>query len=164
MTDTWTNIDDLINEIDEDLQINSIRLPGHKYKKYVRRDINIEQLKIDYKGKPFRVLIKRHLNKREFPGYYHAAINGMITMLPQNSENIVSNFIDRWLPITDEPDFWGRDTSEVFSLITNDARGVLQQEGLQSDDETIFNMFLLVVLTYVCNAAGQRKMRKYIGI
>jgi len=152
MTDTWTNVDDLVNEIDQDLEINSILLPGQRYKKYVRREINIEQLKIDYQGKPFRDLIKCHLKRHKNAGFYHAAVQGIVTMLPQNSENMASNFIDLWLPITYEPDFWGRDAAQVFSLITDDARAILQREGLPTDDETVFNMFQLVVLTYACNA------------
>ncbi len=89
---------------------------------------------------------------------------GTMGMLPESAHQIAIDFIDRWNQRVYEQSFWTKDTSEVFVEIIEDARLVLSSAGIPSDDEALFNMFQIVVLSYAYSASDQRKMRKFIGI
>ena len=53
-------------------------------------------------------------------------------------------------------------TSEVFSEIIEDARSLLLSINAPTDDETLFNMFQVVILSYAYSASDQPAMRKFI--
>lgn len=58
--------------------------------------------------------------------------------------------------------FWQRDTASVFNEVIEDAKNVLSRVGVDADDETAFNMFNSVVLSYAWNAYDQPKMREFV--
>ncbi len=85
-------------------------------------------------------------------------------MLPESAFEIAIGFIDIWNDRGYDKSLWSKDTSEVFLAIVEDARSLLSSAGIPIDDETLFNMFQIVVLSYAYSASDQRKMRKFIGI
>ena len=127
-------------------------------------EINIEQLKIGYRGKPFNLLVKHHLKRTKTAEKLRVAIMGTTAMLPPDARSLAMDFIDRWNERVYEKEFWCMDTSEVFSHIVEDARSLLVSAGAPTDDETLLNMFQIVVLSYAYSASGQPNMRKFIGI
>ncbi|MBT9149783.1 MAG: hypothetical protein AAGB97_00100 [Dehalococcoidia bacterium] len=68
-------------------------------------------------------------------------------MLPEKAKPLVEPFIDRWNARAYEKDFWQMDTAIVFDEIIGDARSVLSESGIAFDDETLFNMFNIIVLS-----------------
>jgi hypothetical protein len=58
---------------------------------------------------------------------------------------------------------WQTDTASVFDEITEDAKNVLSEIGLHTDDEMLFNMFNIIVLSYAYSAYDQPKMREFMG-
>lgn len=85
-------------------------------------------------------------------------------MLPPDARSLAMDFIDRWNERVYEKQFWRMDTSEVFSDIVEDARSLLVSAGAPTDDETLFNMCQIVILSYAYSAVQQKNMRKFIGI
>ncbi len=126
--------------------------------------INLERLKVQFKGKPFNKLIKYHLKRQGNADKLRQETVGTMAMLPESAYGLCMDFIDRWNDRAYEQSFWRRDTSEVFSEITEDAHSLLSSAGIPTDDETLFNMFQIVVLSYAYSASDQPKMRKFIGI
>ncbi len=77
-------------------------------------------------------------------------------------QSLAVDFIDRWNERVYEKSFWQTDTSEVFSEIIEDARSLLLSINAPTNDETLFNMFQVVILSYAYSASDQPTMRKFI--
>ena len=84
-------------------------------------------------------------------------------MLPEEARPLIEPFIDRWNIRAHEKDFWQMDTACVFDEIIEDARKVLSESRIPFDDDALFNMFNIIVLSYAYSAYDQPKMRKFIG-
>lgn len=125
--------------------------------------INLSELREGFKGRPFSQLVDHHLN-RQSQSQRVQAVKGTEGMLPEQARGLVEGFIDRWnLRVYDQV-FWDTDTASVFDEITKDAKNVLSETGIQADDEMLFNMFNIIVLSYAYSAYDQPKMRKFMGI
>jgi hypothetical protein len=125
------------------------------------KNIDMEELKVQFRGRPLKQLIKHHLKKQNTQKLYEA-LHGTKEMLPQYAQSLATSFIDRWNERAYEKEFWQMDTSEVFSNITEDARLLLQSSGAPIDDEILFSMFQVVILNYACTASYQPSMQKFI--
>lgn len=128
------------------------------------REINVEELKAGFKGKSFNLLIKAHVRRHKDSDTCRKEALGTMEMLPPSAYRLASDFIDKWNERAYEKEFWRMDTSVIFSLIIEDARTLLLEAGAPTDDETLFNMFQIVVLSYAYSALDQPNMRKVIGI
>jgi hypothetical protein len=109
--------------------------------------IDLEKLKERYCGKPFHKLVEYHL-KRQKQDTRMSGLHGTIQLLPETERSLVKEFIDRWNTKAYDKQFWGTDTSLVFSEIINDARNVLTNAGAPTDDDTLFNMFNFLFLCF----------------
>lgn len=85
-------------------------------------------------------------------------------MLPEQARGLVEGFIDRWNLRAYDKDFWKMDTVSVFDDITEDAKKVLSEQHIDSDDEMLFNIFNIVVLNYAYSAYDQPKMCEFMGV
>ena len=124
--------------------------------------INLEKLKVQFKGKPFYQLIEYHLSRTKNTKKLKEASVGTAAMLPQAAQSLVVGFIDKWNEKVNDESFWQKDTSDVFSEITDDARSLLSSFIQPIDDETLFNMFQVVVLSYAYSASDQPAMQGFI--
>jgi hypothetical protein len=133
-------------------------------KRLVNRKMNIEELRRQFMGKPFHLLIEYHIQQGKSKANLLLSGLGMRELLPPSTQNIASEFIDRWNePSTVyDPQFWQSATSEVFSKITGDAQSILSSANASTDDETLFYFFQIVVLNYAYNAIDQPSMREFI--
>jgi hypothetical protein len=84
--------------------------------------------------------------------------------LPEEARGLVEGFIDRWNLRAHDRAFWQTDTALVFDEITEEAKNVLSRIGLHTDDEMLFNMFNIIVLSYAYSACDQPKMREFMGV
>ena len=128
------------------------------------KEANIENLKIQYKGTPFRLLLKAHLKGRKNAQYFMTACNETILLLPDSVRGLCMGFIDSWLPLANDKDYWNTDASKVLTRIIDDADELLSSSNLPVSDEILFNMFQIVILSYAYSAVSQPKMRKFMGI
>ena len=85
-------------------------------------------------------------------------------MLPEDARGLVEGFIDRWNLRAYDRAFWQTNTASVFDEITEDAKNILSEAGLHTDNEMLFNMFNIIVLSYAYSAYDQPKMREFMGI
>ncbi len=69
-------------------------------------------------------------------------------MFPEEARGLVEGFIDRWNLRAYDRDFWQTDTASVFDEITEDAKNVISDIGLAVNDDILFNIFNIVVLSY----------------
>ena len=125
--------------------------------------VNLSELRAGFEGKPFSQLIEHQLN-RQSQDQRIQGINGTIAMLPKDARGLVEGFIDRWNLRAYDRAFWKTDTASVFDDITEDAKNVLSDIGLAVDDDTLFNMFNIVALSYAYSAYDQPKMREFMGV
>jgi len=125
--------------------------------------INLEEIRQGFRGRPFCKLVEHHLYRQKQDDRIRG-IHGTVEMLPEEAKPLVESFIDRWNGRAYEKELWKRDTKSVFDEIIDDARRVLHESGITSDDEILFNMFNIIVLSYAYNAYDQPKMREFIGV
>jgi hypothetical protein len=126
------------------------------------KPIDLSELRAGFAGRPFYKLIDHHLNQQS-QDQRTQGINGTIAMLPEEARGLVEGFIDRWNLRAYDLAFWQTNTAYVFDEITEDAKNVLSDIGLAVDDDMLFNMFNLVVLSYAYSAYDQPKMREFMG-
>jgi hypothetical protein len=127
------------------------------------KPINLSELRAGFAGRPFSQLINHHLN-RQSQGQRIQGINGSIAMLPEEARGLVEAFIDRWNLRAYDRAFWQTNTASVFDEITEDAKNVLSEVGLHADDEMLFNIFNVIVLSYAYSAYDQPKMREFMRV
>ena len=125
--------------------------------------INLEEARQGFHGKAFCTLVKHHLDRQKQDTRIRG-IQGTIEMLPEDARPLTVPFTDHWNARAYEKDFWQMDTATVFDEIIDDAKSVLSESGIQFDDETLFNMFNIIVLNYAYSAHNQPKMKEFIGI
>jgi hypothetical protein len=126
--------------------------------------LNVEQLRSQFKAKPFYRLVEHYLTKEKRTNELKEAVLATIDLLPPSLRQLSIAFIERWNEYSYEREFWQKDTSKVFSEIIDDARAALAWFDAPTDDETLFNMFQMVVLSYAYSASDQPSMREFIGI
>jgi hypothetical protein len=126
--------------------------------------LNIEQLRAQFKAKPFYRLVEHYLRKEKRTKELKEAVLATMDLLPPSARYLSVAFIERWNERSYEKEFWQKDTSKVFSEIVEDARAALAWVDSPTDDETLFNMFQIVVLSYAYSASDQPNMREFIGI
>ena len=125
--------------------------------------INLKEIRHGFQGRPLCKLVQHHLLRQNQEERIRA-IQGSIEMLPDETKPLVEQFIDRWNVRAYEKDFWQMDTASVFDAIIKDARSVLFASKIQFDDDALFNMFNIIVLSYAYSAYDQPKMREFIGM
>jgi len=124
--------------------------------------VDLRVLREGYRGKPFRELVEYHL-RRMGQDQRTNAVLGTVELLSPSAKPLAEKFIDRWsIPAWDQ-EFWDTDTASVFNDIIEDARKVLIEAGATIDDDTLFNMFNVVVMNFACRAHDQPKVRELIG-
>ncbi|MDP3111690.1 MAG: hypothetical protein Q8M71_06280 [Thermodesulfovibrionales bacterium] len=130
-----------------------------------QRKIVLDELKVSFKGRPFYQLVAHHLKEQHYNArQFQMSVMGTIEILPRKAQSFAMDFIDRWNEQCYDKEFWQMDSSKILMMITDDARQILEVENVPADDETLFNMFQIVVLSYAYSAVDQPKMREFIGI
>jgi hypothetical protein len=123
----------------------------------------LEVIRVSFKGKPLCKLVEHHL-KKQSQSERIQGIQGTIALLPQQAQGIAEGFVDRWNLRAYDQSFWQKDAASVFEEIVDDARTVLSEACVPLDDETLFNMFNIVVVSYAYSAYDQPKIREFLGI
>jgi len=125
--------------------------------------INIEVVRQGFHGRPFYKLVEHHLIRQK-QDEISLGIQGTVEMLPEKAKPLAEKFIDRCNERFYNKELWQMDTAAVFNEIIEDARGVLSEAGISFDEDVLFNMFNIVVMSYAYNTYDQPKLRKFIGI
>ncbi len=126
--------------------------------------LSVEQLRSQFKGKPFYRLVEYYLKKEKRTEELKKEVLTTMELLPPSVRHLSVAFIDRWNQCSYDREFWQKHASKVFSEIVEDARSALSWVDAPTDDETLYTMFQMVVLTYAYSASDQPNMREFIGI
>ena len=124
---------------------------------------NLENLRNQFSGTRFCHLIEAHLRKGNSKSYQQAVLE-LVNELPSKANKLVEGYIDGWLVFCDKADFWQTDTSRIFDSIVSDAKTLLEENKIKYNDDILFNMFQIIVLSYAYSAYDQPKMRELMGI
>ena len=81
-----------------------------------------------------------------------AAIQGVQKQLPVHGQAAVESWIDETAPLGKDASFWRRDAGDVFHELCDLAREKLARVGVRASAEDVFNMFLIVILSFSYNA------------
>ncbi len=125
--------------------------------------VDLDQLRAQYSGSRYAQLVERHLY-RQTPAQRMAGVAGTVRLLPAPIQPLVEGFIDRWNERAYDAAFWSRDTAAVFDEIIADGRRLLASASVDQDDETLFNLFNIITLSFAYSAHDQPKMRKFMGL
>jgi hypothetical protein len=82
----------------------------------------------------------------------------------EQARGLVEGFIDRWNLRAYDQDFWKMDAALVFDEIMEDSRNAFSELRIDTDDEMLFNIFNIIVLSYAYSACDQPEMRKFMGV
>jgi hypothetical protein len=124
---------------------------------------NLAELRSQFAGTRFAELVHQHV-RRQSQRERIQGIQGTVALLPAPARPLAEGFIDVWNARAYDPEFWQRDSASVFDEIIAEARNLLRPLGRAGDDEAVFNLFNVVVLSYAYSAYDQPKMRKFMGL
>lgn len=125
--------------------------------------VDLSELRQGLRGKPYRELIKLHLD-RESALELETATQQTILMLPDEVLDQVGAFIDKWNQRVFDAGFWSEDCAAVLDAITTEAYVWIVPQSARLSDEDLFNIFQIVTLNYAFMAAKQANVRGLIGI
>lgn len=134
-------------------------------------DVNLKEFENDVRGKPFGSLILHHIdrNRKSFftpnsklVSFFTDSINGTIQLLPKKASLLVEGFIDNWNFLVKQSQYWQGDCADNFLLIIKDAKKLLAENSIPFNDNTLFDMFNIIVLNYAYNAVCEKNMEKFI--
>lgn len=112
----------------------------------------------------FFELVEDHL-KKQSKDSLQEGVMGTIELFPEHAKNLAVDFIDRWNMIAlNNKNLWSYNTSKVFCNVIEDAKNVFCKNNIQYDDEMLFNMFQIVVMSYAYSASINPRLRKAMGI
>jgi len=129
----------------------------------VMEPINLDELRAGMRGRPYNTLIREHL-KHQKARQFNMAIEGTKELLPPGIRDGLEDFCDHYNSMAYEADFWRQDCAEVFDLIIEGARDIMQKAGITQDDETLFNIFQLVTMNFALAVSVQPGLRTVAGI
>ena len=124
---------------------------------------NLDQFRAGIRGRPYKALVQHHLKKQN-QGNRIDGLYATIDLILPELHPALENYIDRWNERAYDRSFWQRDCANVFDDMIEEARALLRSDGRQEDDETLFNFFQAMTLTFAANAAEQPAMRRFAGI
>ncbi len=127
--------------------------------------VNLGELIMGFKNKKFCELIERHI--RAVKGNTKKLQNAVLEtalLLPPEARTLVEDFIDKWISRAYDQWFWQQDADIVFCNIVEHAGNLLAKHKIKTNDEVLFNMFQIIVLSYANSASDQPNMQEFIGI
>lgn len=145
---------------------DSLKLQGDHIRKEGRptmQQINLQQMRADYRGKSYADLVRYHL-VRQTQQQRLAAIQGTVALLPESVQPAVWDFVDTWDARASDANFWHGDSATVLDAITADARRLLTGMNVNADDDTLFDLFNLVTMHYACAAGENTALRQSVDV
>lgn len=125
--------------------------------------INLTEFRDGVRGRTYRQLVEHHL-KNQVGDERMKAILGTVELLPKPVRPPAEELIDRWNARAYNADFWSRDCADVFDEIAADAEALFESNGLEADDEDVFNVFQVVTMSFAYSAEKEPRFREFAGI
>ena len=129
------------------------------------KNLTLDTIEEQFRGTKFNQLVEHHL-KTMTPGTRKQSVLATAEDIGNGFTQLDSmDWIDRWNAKVYNKEFWQTDTSTVFREIIDDARIFLRSRNITDfTDDSLFNMFNIIVMGFAYSAEDQPKMREFIGI
>ena len=122
--------------------------------------IDFDRFRAGLRGKPFKALIQHHI-KRQNAQELASGIEGTRELLPPGIADYFDDYFDYWNIKLYDDRFWRVDCLVLFANMTNHAAEVLTQKCIPYDEETLFNIFQLAVLSFSYATSLQPNIDKH---
>lgn len=129
------------------------------------KNLSLDKVEEQFRGTKFNQLVEHHINSMSSKARSQAVLGVAEDIGSGFTQFDSMEWIDRWNAKVYNKEFWQTDTSVVFREITDDARVFLRSKNITDfTDDSLFNMFNIIVLNFAYSAEDQPKMREFIGI
>lgn len=129
--------------------------------------MDLDELAKQYQGRKFGEIVLQQCKAQNLPTTM-AAIRGLTEELPPSAHISIESWIDKIMPLGAYGSFWEQDCGEVFLGVCDEARTHLTNIGVNPTNDNIFNMFLIIVLSFAYTAhispPSKAVIQKAIGV
>jgi hypothetical protein len=127
----------------------------------VYKSITPDELAQRYRGRPFGELILYHVERQSFQQVTEELFRA-IEFLPHVLQRVRQNWIDLNNSYALQEEFWRSDCGDVLSSIVGRAKAFSENYGINADDDTLLNLFDIVVLAFAYTAHGDKRAKEFI--
>ena len=129
------------------------------------KNLTLDKVAEQFRGTKFNHLVEHHINSMSSKARMQAVLDTAEDIGIGFTQFDSMEWIDRWNAKVYNKEFWQTDTSVVFREITDDARVFLRSKNITDfTDDSLFNMFNIIVMNFAYSAEDQPKMREFMGI
>jgi hypothetical protein len=123
--------------------------------------VSTAELAQGFRGRRFGELVLYHV-KRESLSQIVAALMHTISLLPQQLQRVSEEWIDTNNHLGLNEQFWQSDCGEVCLSILERAKQHSSRNGVQADNDTLLNLFQIVVLSFAYTAHREPSSKAFI--
>ena len=129
----------------------------------IYKSITPDELAQQYRGRLFGELVLYHVN-RESRQQVTETLFRAIGYLPNELQRVSQNWIDLNNSYAVREEFWKSDCGEVLLSIVGRAKAFSANHGINvnADDDTLLNLFDIVVFTFAYTAHGDKCAKEFI--
>src|SRR5262245_10130698 len=129
----------------------------------IYKSITPDELAQQYRGRPFGELILYHVNRESLQQVTEELFR-VIEFLPIGLKRAKQNWIDLNNSYALREEFWKSDCGDVLLSIVDRAKAFSANHGINvnADDDTLLNLFDIVVLTFAYTAHSDKRAKEFI--
>jgi hypothetical protein len=125
------------------------------------KSITPNELAQQYRGRPFGELILNHVTRESLQQVTEELFR-VIEFLPNELQRVRQTWIDLNNSNALREEFWESDCGDVFLSIVGRARAFSASHGINADDDTLLNLFDIVVLAFAYTAHSDKRAKEFI--
>ncbi len=123
--------------------------------------MDLESLRKQFEGRLFGELVLHHRKHTSLQNTV-AALQGVISELPEAAQQLVESWIDDMSTDVRSESFWKQDCANSFTNITNAAENKLRDAGISPTTDDLFNMFQIIILNFAYSAYQHPQSKAFI--
>ncbi len=124
-------------------------------------DVSINQLAAQFEGRKFGELVLHHIDNQSFEQTV-SAMQGTMEGLPAQVREGIEELIDNANPLARKKEFWSDDCGTILRFITSIVEKEFQEKGVHLSEETLFDVFNIIVMNFAYSSHKDPRMKKFI--
>ena len=124
-------------------------------------ETNIKEMAAQFQGRKFGELVLHHIKQQPFDQLV-AAMKGTIEGLRPEIQPAVMGLIDNANPLAIKQEFWSDNCGKVLMFITSMTQKELQEQGLTTINDELFDIFNIIVMNFAYSAHQDPRLEKFI--
>jgi hypothetical protein len=125
----------------------------------IYKSITPNDLAQQYRGRPFGELILYHVTRESLQQVTEELFRAI---LPDELQRVRQNWIDLNNPYALREEFWKSDCGDVLLSIVGRAETFSASHGINADDDTLLNLFDIVVLAFAYTAHSDNRAKEFV--